>query len=460
MLNLALLAIALGVVSANSCSFIAGNHYCDETKLVQFENVGFSSSYNRVTAFNNDGTCSYTPYSFSGSLAPFNEELSVHFRGPIQLEHFKVFTKDDTLAVNQKRDVHQLHHRHADPEPMIVTATNYYTEFVTAVAEDTAVPAAPSPVPVSESALTVNIRTTSPEQLTLSYTPLFDAPTTSSSSSADAAPTSSSTTSSSTIRTKSRKTTKTSSDFSSSSSAPAPPPTSLGNWTLSADYNAGAGSADGVVFLNNLGGAGSGVFDFTFGNSLSYCAADGINAASNPEVLSQTVVGSNHEFAIFSDSKCSGDDCGFHRPGTVAYHGFGGANKVFIFEFAMPSDNSVGFNADMPAVWLLNAQIPRNLQYGAPSCSCWTSGCGELDLWEILNTGNHRLVTTLHGKEYGGGGSANYFNRPTQGTLKGAAIFTDTTISVVQIPEIPTTIDDVLIQSWIDQAGTASTVSM
>lgn len=457
MLNLALLAMALGGASASSCSYISGNYYCDQTELVQYENVGFSSSYDRVTSFNSDGTCSNTPQSFSGSLAPFNEELSVHFRGPIQLENFKVFTKgSNSGAYNQKRDLHELHHRHAEPEPVIVTATNYYTAYVTEGADQatetstTVAAAAPAvstssvaaaPVVHSSSsqynaAPVVSTRTTSPEQPTTSSTPYNNWKTTSSSSSVYVAPTT----------------------HSSSSSAPSA--TSSGSWALSADYNAGAGSADGLVFLNNLGGSGSGVFDYTFGNSLSYCASDGTNAASSPQVLSQTTVGSDHEFIIFSDTECSNDDCGYTRPGTVAYHGFGGANKVFVFEFGMPTNDTGGYNSDMPAVWLLNAQIPRTLQYGASSCSCWSSGCGELDLWEILNSGNDRLVSTLHDNQNGGGGSSNYFSRPTQGTFKGAAVFTDTTISVVQISEIPSSIDDSLIQSWIDQAGTASTVNL
>jgi hypothetical protein len=33
--------------------------------------------------------------------------------------------------------------------------------------------------------------------------------------------------------------------------------------------------------------------------------------------------------------------------------------------------------ADEPAIWMLNAQIPRTTQYGPSDCSCWESGCGE-----------------------------------------------------------------------------------
>jgi len=44
----------------------------------------------------------------------------------------------------------------------------------------------------------------------------------------------------------------------------------------------------------------------------------------------------------------------------------------------MPSEaTATGFLADQPAVWMLNANIPRTIEYGEASCSCWESGCGE-----------------------------------------------------------------------------------
>lgn len=50
--------------------------------------------------------------------------------------------------------------------------------------------------------------------------------------------------------------------------------------------------------------------------------------------------------------------------------GFSGAQKVFLLEFSMPLTNSTAFAGDMPAIWLLNAQIPLTSQYGTnPECS-------------------------------------------------------------------------------------------
>lgn len=68
--------------------------------------------------------------------------------------------------------------------------------------------------------------------------------------------------------------------------------------------------------------------------------------------------------------------------------GFAGANKIFLLEYAMPVDPAAGdqFNGDMPAIWMLNAQIPRTSQYGKEECSCWKTGCGEFDIGESTFT--------------------------------------------------------------------------
>lgn len=122
-----------------------------------------------------------------------------------------------------------------------------------------------------------------------------------------------------------------------------------------------------------------------------------------------------------ADTICTETSCGYSRNGTVAHHGFGGAQKLFLFEFQMPFDTTTGgTNADMPAIWMLNAQIPRTLQYGAADCSCWTSGCGEFDLFEVLDAGNTRCKSTVHGNS--AGGDSDYFVRPTGKTMKAAVL--------------------------------------
>lgn len=108
---------------------------------------------------------------------------------------------------------------------------------------------------------------------------------------------------------------------------------------------------------------------------------------------------------------------------TSLLDGFGGDHKIFLMEFSMPFTGQRGFNGDMPAIWLHNAQIPLTSQYGTnPDCSCWTSGCGEFDIFEILDPGNFRCKSTLHMAP--AGGSSDYFQRPTKATIKAAVVFT------------------------------------
>lgn len=91
----------------------------------------------------------------------------------------------------------------------------------------------------------------------------------------------------------------------------------------------------------------------------------------------------------------------------------------------MPFTGTRGFNGDMPAIWLLNAQIPHTSQYGTnPHCSCWSTGCGELDLFEILNSGNFRCKSTLHMAP--AGGCSEYFVRPSQTPTTAAVVFSAT----------------------------------
>jgi len=67
----------------------------------------------------------------------------------------------------------------------------------------------------------------------------------------------------------------------------------------------------------------------------------------------------------------------------------------------MPDSGETGTNeyvpVNRPAIWMLNAQIPRTLQYGNADCSCWASGCGEFDIFEVLADGDKRMKSTLHG---------------------------------------------------------------
>jgi hypothetical protein len=118
--------------------------------------------------------------------------------------------------------------------------------------------------------------------------------------------------------------------------------------------------------------------------------------------------------------------------------GFGGADKVFMLEFAMPMDGEGGFEGNEPAWWALNANIPRTLQYGDPSCSCWESGCGEFDIMEALDDGSARMKSTLHDNT--SGGDSDYFNRPISTTMKVAVVFSSSS-AAIHIQVLPDSID-------------------
>lgn len=86
-----------------------------------------------------------------------------------------------------------------------------------------------------------------------------------------------------------------------------------------------------------------------------------------------------------------------------------------------------GMVSDAPAWWFLNAAIPRILQYGNDRnnipCSCWSTGCGEFDAFEILSRGEMRAKSTIHRQGNLEGGDSNYFLRPVGKTLKFAVVF-------------------------------------
>ena len=473
----AALTASSGLVSAgsvdSSCTNIIGNYYCNEVSQVKYTNVGFQGSYNEVISFDtNTCSCNSKPVQFSGSLAPFDQELSVHFRGPLELKQFAQYS----FTNNNKRKRH-LHHVHKRKD-----ANAYETVYVTEnLAITTTVYGNPSsPVPTPDSG---SINGNPQEKLQKSSAAVESAPSQqdssspvdeASTSSSIAAPVDEASTSSSIAApvissapavTSSPDAASSSLSSAASKSTASKSSASGAGWSRDSYYHAESSSASGVVFLNNLGGVnGSGVWDSCFGNSLSFCGSDGVSAAQESTTLGNIFLPSNKEFTIFSDRACSGDSCGYYRPGTPAYHGFGGATKVFLFEFTMPLDPSsdAQINADMPAIWFLNAQIPRTLQYGNGECSCWGSGCGEFDVFEVLNSGNKWLTSHLHSGQgssdssgsYGGGGTPDYIMRPIDSSMKAAVVFEEGSITISVLDD-SASFDDFLtsetLSGWVKE---------
>lgn len=434
--TLSIIAAALVSYVQADCQNIGGNYYCAQTSKWIYNNVGFAGSYNDVTSMDEStGTCSSSPLSFSGTLSPFDQELSVHFRGPIHLKQFGVYYKSTGSGSAKRDDTEDAdcssleHHVHKH----VKRATKVVTQVV--VLDQNGNTVTPSATGASSAQASSSI-----SKLASTAAPAA--------SSASAASSGSSASSSSAA---------TSGSNSGSSS---------GGWVRSSYFV--PGSTTNCTILNHYGGAGSGVWSSAFGNSISYANADNSGCSSSAVPLGDVVVGSNKEFLIMSGLACGDKSetsgCGFYRSGIPAYHGWSGIEKIFVFEFEMPSSSATGFNGDMPAIWMLNAKIPRTLQYGAKSCSCWASGCGELDLFEILSTGSNMLITHLHDKQgdngsgYGGGGSGDYLTRPVSGTIKAAVIFTKGAIHIMKLDDTVTfgsTLSSSIVDAWVAVAGSA-----
>lgn len=202
-----------------------------------------------------------------------------------------------------------------------------------------------------------------------------------------------------------------------------------GNWTRQAFYDASSGTADNITFLGNVGEDNA-----CLGKALDFVDSSGLSLSKNATVLGTSEIPSDGEFAIFSGVKCDGsDDCGAYRSGAQAYHGFPGAIKMFLFEFSAPtdtSDDSNSTNFNMPAIWLLNAQIPRTSQYPTnANCSAWASGAGEFDIFEVMNTTepNH-FYSTIHsfqGTSDLSTGLPNFgfLERTPNATMRGGVVF-------------------------------------
>lgn len=341
---------ALTTCVLGAADLINGNWYGQAVDRIIYDGWDSSGTYNEVVDMSN-GQCKMQPTTFSGSLSPLNEEVSSpslsdyyyltmsqvswHFRGPMHLKQFAFYTPGSSSKRSLRPTPQQRRHVHGHAEKAVgdwVTAT-INGNVVSWINEYAGVPTS--------------------------------SPTTSASSSILLASSTSALT-----------TTTPSATLPSPSALAAPALNAgAGNWGRQAYYNAANGTADGLVFLNNMGGQESGVFDMTFGNSLSYAAANALSGSATPQVLADTLIPDNNEIIIYTDQQCQGNDCGYYRPGSVAYHGFAGDSKLFLMEFDMPLSGKTGWNMDMPAAWMLNAKIARTQQYG--NCSCWASGCGK-----------------------------------------------------------------------------------
>ncbi|KAF6225341.1 hypothetical protein HO173_012826 [Letharia columbiana] len=448
--------------AAGTAQEINGNWYCSEVTAVTYASFPGFGSYEKITDMHaNTGDCSSVRYNYSGSLSPLNEELSLHIRGPTWLKQVAVYMP--TTIANEKRSTEPKgHHRRHAAAAAAVRHHGGHQHLhdrhgkVKGVEES----------PLSKRAVGDLASATIDGQL-VSWTNVYagpgvatDAPvlgaiddTSASTSDADTTEDTNTTYQSSTLSSS----TTTSTSSSSTSSAPA---TGEG-WTRQAYLNAASGAVEGLTFLNHFGGtdgvSGTSAGGPAFGASLSYASSDGQSGAASPQVLSNAMIEDDTEVIIMTDQSCDDGGCGFTRPGGVAYHGFSGAQKVFLLEFSMPLTNSTTFNGDMPAIWLLNAHIPLTSQYGTNAeCSCWTSGCGEFDLFEVLDSGNFRCKSTLHMAP--AGGSSDWFRRPTGGSITAAVVIAgEHEVAAIRVlgdgQSFDTTLNEDVVNGWVNEEG-------
>ena len=99
----------------------------------------------------------------------------------------------------------------------------------------------------------------------------------------------------------------------------------------------------------------------------------------------------------------------------------------------------------------MNAQVALTSQYGQnQNCSCWSSGCGELDVLEVLDSGNTRCKSTLH--MWPAGGSSDYFERPVNDTIKVGVIFYGKgELATIQLLDDIVSFPEVLTAGYVEQ---------
>jgi len=397
----------LAVAIATLTSTVAAGSAVDGISFTDMTNSG---TYSAVSSYTN-GQCSTADQTFSGAFAPMNEEVTVIIRGPIQLKQFAVYSGSSGSSKHKRSDHHharghrefhkrnqairEVQEKRAVGDEVVVTVNGVVESWINSYSGGAAT-SAPAAAPPAA--------TTAPADTPAPAVTSAAAP--SSAAQSSAAP---------------------SAPAASGSSGSSSGSYSSGSWTRQAFYSSSSASASGLTFLANPS------FSALL-TTLSSATTALKSLVTGSNVLSDSLVPSNSEFMIWTDTKCNGD-CPYTLDNSLAYHGFDTSKDIaFFFEFQMPEDHTPGDNENLPAIWLLNSRIPRVGQYD--SCTCWQAdtsgkpGCGEIDLWEANPTnGPDQLLPMFHcmGSKSGGSLNSDYFDRPYDNTLTTAAVFCHST---------------------------------
>ncbi|KAL2136291.1 hypothetical protein VTI74DRAFT_4526 [Chaetomium olivicolor] len=359
-----------------------GNSYCKSVQRVTYESVGISGQYKEVVSMNDrSGDCQFAPRQFSGPLAPFNKPLSLQFRGPLNLKQVAVAETPTTKAPTRS------------------------TGNSTSSVEDCDAPSSSSSGTSGISTITSDLPTAasaSSSSLKLSVVRIVDTAASGRSLAMPPPPMTTSISNPSTLAAVLPSTISSSIGASSvliPSSSPGAGSETTASFFRTGYYNAEKHIRQGLMFLGNYGGQGSGTFREHFGSSLAYLNANGTGGASKPATLKDTLLLSSQEATLLTDQPCDAS-CGYIDNGTVAYKGFLEPIKIFLLDFAMPhntapfhSSNSRAPGNDKPAVWFLRRTSPT-------------------------------LPTKSHMRWAGhAGGDDTYFERPAEGPARLAVVF-------------------------------------
>ncbi|KAF9699574.1 hypothetical protein EKO04_002562 [Ascochyta lentis] len=439
-----------------------GNWYCSEVLAITYNNISQPGAYNRTTYVDpSTGICGHETvrYPATGQLTPLFGEVSMHLRGPMNVsqlavyqipsEAFKMRRRNTVPFYNRRRAMKQRDpdtaeiHRFDDVNQALPlhkltwsTATNCSSlSTVTSTVFETNCGSSISSSTPTAMINTAYVRPPMPclhtPEIQLSTTETSDAPIATLSSTNCTFPSPPTIT-----KDLERHFTAALKSGPTHSSTPiidkAEVRKRAAAWDRIAYYTSAApAQATGFSFLANLGDPQkSGTFDYAFGNSLSFVNPAGNRVAPESEAFDGTLDTSEYEIAVFSDKECD-VNCPYWRPNATSHYGWSGSSKAFFIEFQMDHYQNRGTDqgliSDAPAWWFLNAAIPRILQYGNDRnnipCSCWSTGCGEFDAFEVLGNGEERAKSTMHRQGNLEGGDSNYFKRPVGRALKFAVVW-------------------------------------
>ncbi|KAK7521850.1 putative TOS1-like glycosyl hydrolase-domain-containing protein [Phyllosticta citriasiana] len=409
LLLLALLALVLTASAMrNGCENAvkdeSGNYYCEPAvDTIRYVNISGSGTYQTPSLIEGENTCvDFIDIPYGGPLAPYNEEITVILRGPLKLRQFAAYSLNITCQQNgnskrhapahENEHEHRHHHhaRHAHQhlhdkaekqkrglgDVVVAEIDGELVSWINTYGGPTA-PEPPAPEPPVPSSSTSSLSSPPSSPHSSPSAPFSVPPKTDSSGSCEA-------------------------------------------WDRISYYNSEERVKDGLTFLTHP----------KFQSGIAYAGPDGITAVDEPTLFDGDLENTEEMF-IQTDKPCSedvGTECPYYKDGDKAYHGYGGIKKAFFFEFMMPDTGSHAtvwemeskYRADnMPAIWSLNSRVMTN-QYG---CNCHPSGCGEIDFFEIMNPGNHRMKSTIHGKTGFSGGDSHYIQRPTDSYMSAWVVF-------------------------------------